>query len=178
MAVYQRLLVFVLIAVGSTGLALLADQYGLFTGVTELESRLLDSRQQSTWETFQDFPERKRESDVVIVFFDQIAIEEWPWEQPFPRAHIAEVIDALSMAGARTIGLDVFLELEHPLLNDIDSGDDLLEAAIERAGNVVLVAPVEYTESGPVVHEPHERFANVAATVRQRKNDGRLILWT
>jgi adenylate cyclase len=161
----QRLLVFVLIVVVSTGLALLAETTGGLTGVTDLESRTLDWRQRTTPESFQGLSEDDRDSDVIIVFFDRMAIEGWPWEQPFPRAHIAEVIDALSAAGARTIGLDVFLELEYPVLNDLDFGDDLLAAAIERAGNVVLVAPVESTDSGPLVRRPHPRFADAAASV-------------
>lgn len=162
---YQRLLVFVLITVASAGLALGARALGGVTGVNDLRNRTLDWRQVTTPESFQGLSEDDRESDVVIVFFDRMAIEGWPWEQPFPRAHIAEVVDALSAAGARTIGLDVFLERMYPVLNDMDFGDELLLAAIERAGNVILVAPVEETESGPVVRQPHPDFANAAAGV-------------
>ncbi len=162
---YQRLRVFALITVASAGLALGARALRGVTGITDLESRTLDWRQHTTSETFQNLPERERESDIVIVFFDEMSIETWPWEQPFPRAYLAEVIDAMSLAGARTIGLDVFLEFEQPALNAIDLGDDLLEAAIERAGNVFLVAPVVQTDSGSVVRMPHARFADVAAGV-------------
>jgi adenylate cyclase len=162
---FQRPIAFLLIVLASTAFALLAEAWGGVTGVTDLEDRTLDWRQRMTPESFQGLSEGDRESDVVIVFFDRFSIEAWPWEQPFPRAHIAEVIDALSASGARTIGLDVFLDLEHPALNEIDFGDDLLEAAIERAGNVILVAPVERTDSGPVVDEPHPRFARSAADI-------------
>src|SRR5690606_9999946 len=52
-----------------------------------------------------------------------------------------------------------------PGLNAIDRGDELLRAAIERAGNVVLVTPVVATDSGPVASPPHPYFAEVAAGV-------------
>jgi len=89
----------------------------------------------------------------------------WPWLSPFPRANLAELIDALTNAGAKTIGLDVYLDRLFPRLNAFDGGDDLLRGAIERAGNVVLVTRVVQTDSGPVSAPPHEFFAEVAAGI-------------
>lgn len=162
---YQRLLVFVLIVVGSTGLTLLARRFEAITGVGDLRAKTMDWRQRTTPESFQGLSEGDRESEVVIVFFDEMSVEGWPYEQPFPRVHIAEVVDALAAAGARTIGLDVFLERRYPVLNDMDSGDDLLRAAIQRAGNVILVTPVEQTEEGPIIGEVDPYFAEVAAGI-------------
>ena len=87
------------------------------------------------------------------------------WEQPFPRSAIATVVDAVSAAGARTIGLDVYLQLRYNKLNAIDHGDDLLHDAIARAGNVVLVGPVQQTTSGPRLGRPDPYFADVAEGV-------------
>jgi adenylate cyclase len=71
----------------------------------------------------------------------------------------------VATAGARTIGLDVYLEKRYSKLNAIDHGDELLRDAIQRAGNVVLVGPVEQTDSGPHLGRPHPYFAEVAAGV-------------
>lgn len=164
----QRLLALVLIVVVSVGLASLAEALGGLTGVEQLRFKTLDWRQNTTVESFQDV-EGGIDSDIVLVLFDEFSVTDpeygWAWEQPFPRAHIAQVIDAVAAAGARTIGLDVYLQLLYPRLNDIDSGDDLLHDAIERAGNVVLVGPVEQTTSGPVLGRPHPYFEDVAADV-------------
>ena len=174
----QRLLVLALIVVASAGLALLAEEGGGLTGVNQLRFRTLDWRQNTTMESRQPGmqepdttegahrPGREpRESDVTIVFFDGLAIEEAPWEQPFPRSHIAKVIDAVSTAGARTIGLDVWLAEREPELNALDQGDDRLRDAIQRAGNVILVGPVEQTDSGPRLGLPDDYFLSVAAGV-------------
>lgn len=137
-------------------------------GVTQFENFTLDLRQQTVVESFQ--PGRGgRESDIVLVLFDEFtvtdSIDGWDWITPFPRAHIAEVVDALASAGARTIGVDVFLGEMYPGLNEIDGGNDLLRDAMARAGNVVLASPVEPSDSGPVVVDPHPFFASVAVDV-------------
>jgi adenylate cyclase len=109
-----------------------------------------------------------RESEVVLVLFDEFtvtdSIDGWPWITPFPRAHLAELVDALSAAGAKTIGVDVFLGEMYSRLSSLDGGgNDLLRSAMQRAGNVILAAPVEQTEAGPTVVEPAPFFADVAA---------------
>lgn len=165
---YQRSLALASIVAAATALTLLADHWGTVTGVTELEFKTLDWRQNSTVGSFRAGM-GERDADIVIVFFDEFSVTDpelgWAWEQPFPRAHIAQVIDAVAGAGARTIGLDVYLQLLYPKLNEIDGGDDLLRDAIARAGNVILVGPVVQTETGPVLGQPHPDFAEVAAGV-------------
>jgi class 3 adenylate cyclase len=157
-----RLLALTLIVVASAGLAAGFEAAGGVTGVGSFEDFTLDLRQQTTPESFQ---EGVGESEVVLVLFDQYTVSQWDWISPFPRAHLAQVIDALSSAGARTIGVDVFLEQLYPGLNEIDGGDDLLRSAIERAGNVILVTPIQQTDEGPVVSPAHAFFADVAAGV-------------
>ena len=137
-------------------------------GLRQFENYTLDLRQQTTVESFQA-GRGERESDIVLVLFDEYSvldtIDGWDWITPFPRTHLADVIDALSAAGARTIGVDVYLGELFPGLNRIDGGNDRLRDAMERAGNVVLVNPVEQTDSGPVVEQPHPFFLDVAAGV-------------
>jgi len=159
---YRRPIALALIVVGAVALAWLLERAGGLTGVRQFEDFTLDLRQQTT-------PESSRSSEIALVLFDEFSVMDpvdgWPWISPFPRAHLAELVDALAAAGARTIGLDVFVDKLYPNLNAIDRGDELLRDAIARAGNVVLVTPVEQTDSGPVVRPPHPYFADVAAAV-------------
>jgi adenylate cyclase len=165
----RRLLAFSIIVVTAVALAgLLGDAAGGLTGVRQFEDFTFDLRQQTTPESFQvGFGDR--ETEVALVLFDEFSvldtIDGWDWISPFPRAPLAELIDALSLAGAKTIGIDVFLGELFPGLNRIDGGNDLLRDAMERAGNVVIVAPVENTDSGPIVTQPHPFFSEVAAGV-------------
>ena len=157
-----------LIVLGAIGLARGLEALGDLAGVGQFESYTLDRRQQTTAESFQ-IGVGDRESEVVLVLFDEFSvmdsIEGWPWLSPFPRKHLAELIDALALAGARTIGVDVYLDKLFDQLNEWDGGDDLLRGAIERAGYVVLVTPLEQTDSGPISVPPHDFFADVAAGV-------------
>jgi adenylate cyclase len=164
----RRLVALAAIVASAVLLAFVLDAAGGLTGLRQFEDFTLDLRQQTTPETFQ--PGRgTRESDVVLVLFDEYSvmdsIDGWDWISPFPRAHLADLVDALSSAGARTIGLDVYLDRLYAGLNQIDRGDDRLRDAIQRAGNVILATPVEQTDSGPVMSPPHRYFAEVAAGV-------------
>jgi adenylate cyclase len=165
---YRRFLALALVVSGAVALASLLERAGGLTGVRQFEDFTLDLRQQTTPESFQQ-GRGERESEIALVLFDEFSVMDpvdgWDWISPFPRSHLAELIDALSLAGARTIGVDVFLDELYPGLNEIDRGDDLLREAIARAGNVVLVTPVEPTDSGPVMSPPHPHFAEVAASV-------------
>jgi adenylate cyclase len=165
---YRRWLAATLIVVAAVALAALFDAAGSLTGLGQFEDFTLDLRQQTTPESFQPGV-GERESQIALVLFDEYSVMDtvdgWDWISPFPRSNLATLIDALSAAGARTIGVDVFLDRLFPGLNAIDHGDDLLRSAIQRAGNVVLVTPIEQTDSGPVTSPPHPFFAAVAAGV-------------
>jgi class 3 adenylate cyclase/CHASE2 domain-containing sensor protein len=159
----RRLISFVVIVASSTGATLLAEKYGSVTGVESAEQAFLGLRQTAAAES--RVGDAGGSSDVVLVLFDSMSVAEWPYQSPFPRPFLAELIDALSDAGVRTIGLDVFLDRTYPGLNAMDQGDDLLRAAIERAGNVVLVSRVVTTPGGPVLERPDPFFADVAAEI-------------
>ncbi|MFQ5536467.1 MAG: CHASE2 domain-containing protein [Gemmatimonadota bacterium] len=160
----KRLLAFAVIAAAAVGVARVADVFGGLTGVRDLELRTLDWRQTTTAESFQAGI-GERESDIVLVLFDSLSVEEWPYLVPFPRTVLAELIDAVSMAGARTIGLDVYLDRLYRATPEQAAADTLLRDAMARAGNVILVGPVIQTDSGPVVGQPHPFFADVSLDV-------------
>jgi class 3 adenylate cyclase/CHASE2 domain-containing sensor protein len=159
----RRLISFVVIIASSTGATLLFEKYGNVTGVEAAEEAFLGWRQTAAEES--RVGDAGGSGDVVLVLFDSMSVAEWPYLSPFPRPFLAELLDALSTAGVRTIGLDVFLDRTYPGLNAMDQGDDLLRAAIERAGNVVLASRVVTTPEGPVLELPDPFFADVAAGI-------------
>jgi len=83
---------------------------------------------------------RPAPADLLLVGIDEASFQEvrrpWPW----PRRLHAELIDRLHRAGARLIIFDV-------LFADPSSreDDDLFAAALERAGNVILIKTVDIT---------------------------------
>ena len=160
----QRALALVSVVFVAVALSLGLEALGELSGVMQFEDYTLDRRHTTTAESFLEGV-GERESDIVLVLFDEYSVMDsldgWPWISPFPRAHLAELVDAVSEAGARTIGLDVYLDRLWPRLG----GDDELRGAMERAGNVVLVTPLVQTDSGPVSAAPHPYFADVAAGV-------------
>ncbi len=150
------------IVVAAVAVAVLGSRYGNLTGLEELELLTLDRRQQF----FSD--ELRAASDdnqIVLVLFDSTAVRDWPYLSPFPRTILADLIRSISAAGARTIGLDVYLDRTYEELNAREGGDDLLREAIQEAGNVVLVAPMVSTEAGSRLALPHPFFLDVAAEV-------------
>jgi class 3 adenylate cyclase/CHASE2 domain-containing sensor protein len=104
-------------------------------------------------------------SAVRLVLFDSATVAAWPYLVPFPRAALADLVDAAASAGASAIGLDVFLERRYPELDAIDDGDARLREAIRRAGNVVLVAPTVGSSTERRLLRPDPFFADVAAAV-------------
>ena len=105
----KRLLALTLVVLASVGLTLLAWWGGNLTGVTALEDKTLDWRQNTTTESFQAGVGTES-SDVVLVLFDSLSVAQWPYLVPFPREVLADLINSVSEAGARTIGLDVYLD--------------------------------------------------------------------
>ncbi len=158
----KRLLAATLIVAAATGGARLlqSDAVASLTGAEAVELWTLDLRQRTMAEE-----RRGQDSEVVLVLFDEEAVEEWPYLSPFPRTVLAELIEALDRAGARTIGLDVYLENLFPELNELDGGDDRLQEAIHEAGNVVLAAPMDAGDGSPSLALPHPDFLSGAAGV-------------
>lgn len=82
-------------------------------------------------------------SEIVLVTVDKHSVDElgrWPW----PRRVHAELIDRLSVAGAKVIALDVLFAEPDRLDPD---GDDLLAQAIAHSARVVLPMTAEPLDS-------------------------------
>ncbi len=139
---------------------------GRLLGTESLELWTLDLRQRMVAQNRNPGVEGSRASDIVLVLFDAASVADWKYESPFPRPVLASLVEALAQAGARTIGLDVYLERLYPQLNAEEGGDDRLEEALRQAGNVVLVAPMAVDgDGGSRLALPHPRFAQAAAGV-------------
>ena len=90
------------------------------------------------WITDQLFLAETPSPNIVIVGIDDATLEHYESRlTEWPRSRHAQAIDNLSQAGAQAIGIDV-------LFADSSPDDDILAAAIQAAGNVVL----------PLVGEP------------------------
>ncbi len=101
-----------------------------------------------------------RSDRVAVVQIDRRSLERvgpWPW----PRRVHARLIDRLAAAGARVIGYDVLFA--EPSVDD-PAGDLALDAAIARAGNVVLPVVAEAPTAGqpPVELLPFGRLPELA----------------
>ena len=161
---WKRAGVLGLITLGATSVAQVADRYGSLTQVEDLELVTLDRRQQAASRQLRRV---EGQTEVVIVFFDEEAASDWNYLSPFYRPHLADLINAVSFAGAKTIGLDVYLDRRWDALNAMDGGDDRLHQALADAGNVILVSLVVDSEDGEskVLARPDPYFADVAAGV-------------
>lgn len=82
--------------------------------------------------------------NILIVAVDEESLNklgQWPWSR---RLH-AKLINQLTAAGAKVIALDILFS--EPNSNDTQ-GDDLLAAAIDKSGRVVLPVAVEQVRPG------------------------------
>ncbi len=92
--------------------------------------------QLSTWS-------EPRRDDIVIITVDDYSLESlghWPW----PRSVHAELIDRLTAAGAKAIGLDIIFS--EPDRQDV-ANDIVLTQAITRSGRVVLPVLMEQSHT-------------------------------
>ncbi|HET6468142.1 MAG TPA: EAL domain-containing protein [Geminicoccaceae bacterium] len=101
-------------------------------------------------------------AEVVLVEVDEaslLRLGRWPW----PRRIHARLIERLTMAGVRAVGLDV--SLAEPDGDDPD-GDAALAQAIARAGNIVLPVYARGGGTRPVVESvPMPALAAAAAAL-------------
>ncbi len=164
----RRILALALIAVLAAALAWAAGRLGGLTRVTDLEEATFDWRQRALGGELDVSADA--EDEIVLVLFDEAATAESPILSPYPRRLLADLISALSQAGPRAIGLDVYLDRRlderHPLLDSLfGGGDRRLRGAMEEAGNVVLVAPFDLERDPPALAPPEPYFAEAATAV-------------
>lgn len=125
---------------------------GLLFGVFDTASRGAGDR---------FFLPRETTSNVLIVAIDDESlgrIGRWPWD----RSVHADLVSALSEAGASVIALDVNFPESSTL-----SEDRALSEAIERAGNVILPVELSFeTQPGTPKYNPNR----VVAPIREIQN--------
>ncbi len=81
---------------------------------------------------------RPPNDQIVIVAIDDFSFNWTGYQWPWPRGYEAQIVDRLNEAGARLIGLDVFLF--EPGYDE--GGDELLAAALGRAPQAVTVMQI------------------------------------
>lgn len=104
---------------------------------------------------------RPARDDIIIVAIDDYSLAElgrWPW----PRELHAQLIDRLSLAQPRAIGLDVILsEPERPPR----LGDSALQAAMARSQRVILPVVMTVNGTSHLTTPPIPELARVARSL-------------
>lgn len=109
-----------------------------------IEDETLSYRQ--LFRTYVGDPEQTKPSDdVVIVYTDEAFYDEYG-KYPLTRTDLARLITTLHDMGAEVIGVDILLDF-HSAYGE----DPALAAALEKAGNVLLVSQAQF-ESGEFSH--------------------------
>jgi adenylate cyclase len=94
------------------------------------------------------------DSPIVLVTIDDQSFESLPERWPWPRSYYAHVVENLTEAGARVIGIDVILDIP----DQINVGsDEQMAKAIKASGKVVLAGKVEDSgryRSYPILVKP------------------------
>ncbi len=83
------------------------------------------------------------DSPIVIVTIDDQSMESLPDRWPWPRSYYAHVVDNLTKAGARVIGIDVIFDKADPYGPE---KDQQFADAIRRSGRVVLTGKLEESQ--------------------------------
>ena len=118
---------------------------------------------QTIYDQFTAFNGRPARDDIIIVAIDDFSLAQlgrWPW----PRSLHAQLLDRLTRANPRRVGLDIILsEPEHPQVDGSRPGDAQLAQAIARNGRVVLPVIMNDTGAGLAASLPIPEFADAAS---------------
>ena len=125
--------------------------------VTELSTNLPNSTPaiESLDLTLRDLALRLRgpqepDTPIVIVAIDDASFNYTGYQWPWPREYLAQIVDVLQHAGARVIGLDIFLFEESP----DPAGDDALALALEDSNHTVSVMHISRAANGETLNLP------------------------
>ncbi len=90
------------------------------------------------------------ETPIVIVAIDDASFNYTGYQWPWPREYLAEIVNVLQHAGARVIGLDVFLfeESTDPV------GDEALALALQDSQHTVSVMHISRAANGETLNLP------------------------
>jgi len=114
----------------------------------------------SLWFSDQLFTSEPPSPNIVVAGIDDDTLDAHGRWAEWPRSLHAHAIDNLSQAGARVIGFDV-------IFTDISPDDDLLAAAMTRAGNVVLASVGTQPICGVGSEITYDSFLLPAASLEQ-----------
>jgi CHASE2 domain-containing sensor protein/signal transduction histidine kinase len=105
---------------------------------------------------------RPTRDDIIIVAIDDYSLSElgrWPWS----RTLHAELINRISKAKPRAIGLDIILsEPEHAAANGKRPGDAALAHALKQNNNTILPIIIANAGAGLTANLPIPEFAGAA----------------
>lgn len=104
-------------------------------------------------------PSPSTRAPVVIVTIDEQSLERygrWPWS----RTRLAELLDNISSASPKVVGLDILLS--EPQSQDSDGA---FQSALLRNGKTVLVDKIGILPSGPQWIEPIKQFGESAVAI-------------
>ena len=130
------------------GVFLIALMLQLIPAMQALELKTIDWRFQ--WRG----PLSVEDSPIVLVTIDDQSFESLPERWPWPRSYYAHVVENLTEAGARVIGIDVSLDIPDQIH---EGSDEQLAEAIKASGKVVLAGQVEDSgrfRSYPILVKP------------------------
>ncbi|MBK8160699.1 MAG: adenylate/guanylate cyclase domain-containing protein [Rhodospirillaceae bacterium] len=85
-------------------------------------------------------------NDIAIIVIDDRSLAKLG-QWPFPRSVLADVINRLNDAGAKTIGLDIILSEHEP--DASGAGDRALADALARHGRTVLAMAMLFNDGSP-----------------------------
>lgn len=144
----------------------LREWFALFIGLLALSAALawqngLGRLDQSLYDLFLTSDTEPTRDDIIIVAIDDYSLAQlgrWPW----PRSVHAELIDRLTRAGPRALGLDVILSEPEILADGTRTGDRKLAEALKRNGRAVLPVVMTNIGHGLTAALPIPELANAA----------------
>lgn len=126
---------------------LLATVFSEWSPVVTLENKTID------WRLRFRVPNFEAGKEVAVVLIDDAALDVYPYRSPVPRDLLAKLIDVLTEAGAKRIGLDVFLK-------DLtwEDEDEALVESLRASGQVTLVSTFRESDGKIIWDLPHPKF--------------------
>ena len=126
---------------------LLAVVFSEWSPVKTLENKTVD------WRLRFRVPNFDAGKEVAVVLIDDAALDAYPYRSPVPRDLLARLIDVLTEAGAKRIGLDVFLK-------DLtwEDEDEALVESLRASGLVTLVSTFRESDGKIIWDLPHPKF--------------------
>jgi adenylate cyclase len=125
----------------------LAVVFSEWSPVMSLENKTVD------WRLRFRVPNFEAGKDVAVVLIDDAALDAYPYRSPVPRDLLAKLINVLTEAGAKRIGLDVFLK-------DLtwEDEDEALVESLRASGLVTLVSTFRKSDGKIIWDLPHSKF--------------------